>query len=138
MTNRPTRIGPVSLTLVFLVFSTAAYMLLSHWSQAGSDRVIVMPSQTIDLQVSREQPERQIPQAPPLEQAPVPPVNAPGLPDDEADKAELWTYGETYLGWEPLADVDLKEYSAAEMRAWLQTDLSLYDWGDGVDYEESE
>jgi hypothetical protein len=53
-------------------------------------------------------------------------VRSPELPDVAAGKEELWRYGERYLGWETLDDVDLDEYSPEDLHTWLEQDRELY------------
>ncbi|MFT7664963.1 MAG: hypothetical protein ACI87A_003197, partial [Planctomycetota bacterium] len=91
-----------------------AYLLRDVWRAEPRQRLIVMPPQPVDLQKYLD------PEDPPLEHAPGPPVSAPELPADAADKSELWHYGEMYLGWEALADVDLDDYTPTELRSWLR------------------
>ena len=107
-----------------------AFMLRGLWRAEPTQRLIVMPAQTVELRQPQE------PEEIPLEHAPGPPVSAPDFPKESADKSELWYYGELYLGWEALADVNLDEYSSNELRSWLRQDQKLYDWGDGLVYDE--
>ena len=113
-------IGPVFLTLTFLALASAAYIVIKRRpaDEAGEPRVLT------PQQVELVRPQHVF--VPPLEPSPGPPVAAPGIPDATASKAELWQYGERFLGWQDVADVDLDNYSDAELRGWLAKDKRLY------------
>lgn len=123
--NSSSSIGPVFLTLTFLALASATFIVIKRLpaDEAGGPRVLT-PQVLTPKQMELVRPQKVF--VPPLEPSPGPPVTSPDIPDATASKADLWQYGERYLGWQAVADVDLGSYSDAELRGWLEKDMLLY------------
>lgn len=113
-------VGPVFLTLTFLALASATYIVIKRLPAKADGVTHVLTPQQVELVRPLEV------FVPPLEPSPGPPVTSPDLPDATASKADLWQYGERYLGWQSVADVDLDSYSDADLRGWLAKDKLLY------------
>ncbi len=103
-----------------MVLAWSAYIFIQYRSLEEEPRPIQLTSQEPQLL----RPEKVF--VLPLEASPGPPVNTPEIPALTSSKHELWSYGERYLGWQNVINVDLERFDEAELRAWLEQDQALY------------
>jgi hypothetical protein len=118
--RRASSFAPFLVSAAFLSVAAVTFVWLRSAPESRSEPELAQPDPRIRRLLRELQP------APPLERAPGPPVRSPELPDVAAGKEELWRYGERYLGWETLDDVDLDEYSPEDLHTWLEQDRELY------------